>query len=149
MTVPALVSIAVDADGYCWRVFDDGTWSMCPTNPDNSPVPTPVTFFDRRDSDAWARAVSAAAALGAALAEFDNARDALALARPNGGIPGMSAAEHDAGVTNSWPASKRTPTPRLDLYSVVWEASVHMTDDEIMGFVRGTLADARSEEARS
>lgn len=37
---------AVDAKGYVWRVWDDvDHWSMAPTNPDNSPVPQPVTWF--------------------------------------------------------------------------------------------------------
>ena len=72
----ALLALAVDAKGYCWRVFDDGTWSMCATNPDNEPVPQPVTFYVRQtERDAWARCCSAAATLGAALAEFDNARE--------------------------------------------------------------------------
>lgn len=38
--------IAIDARGYGWRVWDDqAEWSMVPTNPDNSPVPEPVTWF--------------------------------------------------------------------------------------------------------
>jgi hypothetical protein len=38
--------IAVDANGYGWRVWDDQEhWSMVPTNPDNSPIPQPVTWF--------------------------------------------------------------------------------------------------------
>lgn len=37
--------IAMDGDGFWWRVFDDGTWSMCPTNSDNSPVSQPVTYY--------------------------------------------------------------------------------------------------------
>lgn len=38
--------IAVDAKGYGWRVWDDEDhWSMVPTNPDNSPIPQPVTWF--------------------------------------------------------------------------------------------------------
>lgn len=77
MSKSSLIALAVDADGYCWRVFDDGTWSMCPVNADNSPIPTPVTFYVRRDSGAWARACTAAAALGSALAEFENARSSL------------------------------------------------------------------------
>lgn len=36
--------MAVDADGYCWRVYPTH-WSMCPVNPDNEPVPDPVTFY--------------------------------------------------------------------------------------------------------
>lgn len=39
--------IAIDANGFGWRVWDDGTWSMVPTNPDNSPIPQPVTFYER------------------------------------------------------------------------------------------------------
>lgn len=38
--------IAIDAKGYGWRVWNDETfWSMVPTNPDNSPIPEPVTWF--------------------------------------------------------------------------------------------------------
>lgn len=37
--------IAVDAMGYCWRVFPGEFWSMCPVNPDNSPIPRPLTFY--------------------------------------------------------------------------------------------------------
>ena len=38
--------IAIDAHGYGWRVWDDKDyWSMVPTNPDNSPIPQPVTWF--------------------------------------------------------------------------------------------------------
>jgi hypothetical protein len=37
--------LAVDANGYVWRVYDE-FWSMCPVNPDNSPVPEPVTFYE-------------------------------------------------------------------------------------------------------
>lgn len=38
--------IAVDAKGYCWRTWHDNDhWSMCPVNPDNSPIPHPVTWF--------------------------------------------------------------------------------------------------------
>jgi hypothetical protein len=37
--------LAVDANGYVWRVYDE-YWSMCPVNPDNSPIPQPVTFYD-------------------------------------------------------------------------------------------------------
>ena len=39
------MKLAVDADGFCWRVFEDGTWSMARTNPDNSPIPQPVTYY--------------------------------------------------------------------------------------------------------
>ena len=75
MTPPML---AVDAAGYCWRVFEDGTWSTCPTNPDNSPIPMPVTFYVPVGAPDWARLCAAAANLGAAFAEMDNARAALA-----------------------------------------------------------------------
>lgn len=38
--------IAVDAKGYGWRVWNGSDyWSMVPTNPDNSPIPQPVTWF--------------------------------------------------------------------------------------------------------
>lgn len=36
--------LAVDAHGYVWRVYRDG-WSMAPQNPDNNPVPQPVTYY--------------------------------------------------------------------------------------------------------
>jgi YD repeat-containing protein len=39
--------LAVDAKGYVWRVYDDGHWSMAPSNPDNSPVPEPITYYVR------------------------------------------------------------------------------------------------------
>lgn len=76
--VPPL--LAVDADGYCWRVFEDG-WSMAPNNPDNEPIPQPVTFYVPFDGGELDEAMAAAAALGAALARFDNARDALVRAQ--------------------------------------------------------------------
>lgn len=38
--------IAIDAEGFGWRVWDDADhWSMVPTNPDNEPIPHPVTWF--------------------------------------------------------------------------------------------------------
>lgn len=38
--------LAVDANGFVWRVWDDEPhWSMAPTNPDNEPIPQPVTWF--------------------------------------------------------------------------------------------------------
>jgi hypothetical protein len=37
--------LAVDAKGYVWRVYNDGHWSMAPSNPDNSPVPEPITYY--------------------------------------------------------------------------------------------------------
>lgn len=43
--------IAVDAKGYVWRAYGDdagtlaGYWSMTPVNPDNSPIPRPVTYY--------------------------------------------------------------------------------------------------------
>lgn len=37
--------LAVDADGFVWWHHADGTWSMARTNPDNSPIPQPVTYF--------------------------------------------------------------------------------------------------------
>lgn len=38
--------IAIDANGYGWRVWDNEEyWSMVPTNPDNGPIPQPVTWF--------------------------------------------------------------------------------------------------------
>lgn len=38
--------LAVDADGYVWWVNSDDTWSMVRTNPDNSPIPHPVTYYE-------------------------------------------------------------------------------------------------------
>lgn len=44
MTLPDVV--AIDANGYWWRVWgEDPMWSMVPTNPDNSPIPEPVTYY--------------------------------------------------------------------------------------------------------
>lgn len=44
MTLPD--AVAIDANGYWWRVWgEDPAWSMVPTNPDNSPIPEPVTFY--------------------------------------------------------------------------------------------------------
>lgn len=41
-----LPTVAIDANGYWWRVWgEDPMWSMCPTNPDNSPIPEPVKFY--------------------------------------------------------------------------------------------------------
>jgi hypothetical protein len=37
--------LAVDAEGYVWRVYPDGTWSMAPVDPGNRMVPRPVTFY--------------------------------------------------------------------------------------------------------
>lgn len=38
--------IGVDAKGYVWRAYtDEEFWSMAPTNPDNSPIPQPVTYY--------------------------------------------------------------------------------------------------------
>lgn len=38
--------IAIDANGYGWRVWDGyDSWSMVPTNSNNDPVPEPVTWF--------------------------------------------------------------------------------------------------------
>lgn len=46
--------IAIDAKGYGWRVWDDqpDMWSMVPQNPDNSPIPKPLTWFVRANSQA-------------------------------------------------------------------------------------------------
>lgn len=45
--------LAVDANGYVWRVYPE-YWSMCPVNPDNEPVPEPVTFYAPIEHG-WAR----------------------------------------------------------------------------------------------
>ncbi len=39
--------IAIDAKGYGWRQWDEhpDMWSMVPQNPDNSPIPKPLTWF--------------------------------------------------------------------------------------------------------
>lgn len=42
--------IAIDAKGFGWRVWDHSDyWSMVPQNPDNSPVPEPLTWFVRQE----------------------------------------------------------------------------------------------------
>ena len=42
--------LAVDADGYVWRIFDDEfsgeLWSVATVNLDNSPTPEPVIFYE-------------------------------------------------------------------------------------------------------
>ena len=39
-------AVAIDANGYWWRVWgEDPMWSMVPVNPDNSPIPEPVTLY--------------------------------------------------------------------------------------------------------
>ena len=83
MTLPD--RIGIDANGYGWRAWDDLTlddkpvYSMVPQNPDNSPIPEPVTWYipvgTVEPSAEWASLCRAAAALGAAFAEFENARD--------------------------------------------------------------------------
>lgn len=38
--------LAVDGKGYVWRAYtDEEFWSMAPTNPDNSPIPEPITYY--------------------------------------------------------------------------------------------------------
>lgn len=37
--------LAVDANGFVWWAHEDGSWSMARTNPDNKPVPQPVTYY--------------------------------------------------------------------------------------------------------
>jgi hypothetical protein len=37
--------ILVDAAGYVWRDFGEGYLSMAPSNPDNEPLPEPVTVY--------------------------------------------------------------------------------------------------------
>lgn len=57
--------IAVDAKGYGWRVWDGSDfWSMVPTNPDNSPIPKPVTWFVPVPSKEEAELDAVATALG-------------------------------------------------------------------------------------
>lgn len=49
--------LAVDANGYVWHVYGEH-WSMARTNPDNSPVPQPVTYYVPVVSDASAQVVT-------------------------------------------------------------------------------------------
>jgi hypothetical protein len=90
--------LAVDAEGYCWRVFPDGTWSMARINPDNSPIPQPVTHFEPLDRLMRAREAAHLNGL-----ERDEANDRLAqIARIlNGSI---SAATLDAARKLARPA---------------------------------------------
>lgn len=44
-TVSDTRSLAVDADGYVWRINEDGSHSMARTNPDNSTTPLPLTYY--------------------------------------------------------------------------------------------------------
>lgn len=44
--------LAVDAEGYVWWHLEEGHWSMARTNPDNSPIPQPVTYYEPRSPDA-------------------------------------------------------------------------------------------------
>lgn len=37
--------LAVDANGYVWWVYGDA-FAMVSTNPDNSPIPFPVTYYE-------------------------------------------------------------------------------------------------------
>ena len=84
--------LAVDADGYCWRVFDpDGVgieeemWSMCPVNPDNEPIPQPVIYYvpmpdGAEDSNEYSPAFQAEyrRLWLAASAEIDHLKDRIA-----------------------------------------------------------------------
>lgn len=54
MTTDLPPRLAVDAEGYCWRVWPD-SWSMARINPDNSPIPEPVTFYVPESAVAAAR----------------------------------------------------------------------------------------------
>lgn len=79
------IRIGVDRNGYVWRDFGDEALSMAPSNPDNEPIPGPISWYLPPASDvqtaAWHRLMNAAIGLGEALAEFDNARDAYAESR--------------------------------------------------------------------
>lgn len=44
--------LAVDANGYCWRVYPEH-WSMARTNPDNEPIPEPITYYEPVGSVDW------------------------------------------------------------------------------------------------
>lgn len=48
--------LAIDADGYVWRVYNDGRWSMARINPDNSPIPQPVTYYEPAPPLPWCNA---------------------------------------------------------------------------------------------
>ncbi len=37
--------LAVDAAGFVWWHNPDDTWSMARTNPDNTPIPHPITYY--------------------------------------------------------------------------------------------------------
>lgn len=81
------IRIGVDRNGYVWRDFGDEALSMAPSNPDNEPIPGPIQWYTPSDGPdvskaiAWGRLTDAAVMLGAAFAEFDNARDAYAESR--------------------------------------------------------------------
>lgn len=46
--------LAVDANGFVWRVYPEG-WSMAPNNPDNEPIPGPITYYVPEDPDSKVR----------------------------------------------------------------------------------------------
>ena len=67
--------IAVDAKGYVWRAYTDKEfWSMAPTNPDNSPIPEPITYYvpEREVEDARARDAMLHERVRAKLARLDS-----------------------------------------------------------------------------
>ena len=44
--------ILVDGTGFVWRDFGEGYLSMCPGNPDNEPLPEPITAYVPENSGA-------------------------------------------------------------------------------------------------
>ncbi|MGH7486717.1 MAG: hypothetical protein ACREMY_14120, partial [bacterium] len=46
--------LAIDGRGFVWRVFAEH-WSMAPSNPDNEPIPEPITYYLPEDRDAEER----------------------------------------------------------------------------------------------
>jgi hypothetical protein len=56
--------LAVDANGYVWRAYlNEGYWSMAPVNPDNSPIPEPITYYAPVGTGTRAECEAAAAAI--------------------------------------------------------------------------------------
>lgn len=48
--------------------------------------------------------------------------------------------------TQSAPAKKTVPTPHLDLYTAVGSASQHLSDEQIIEYVKATLRDIHRED---
>lgn len=60
--------IVVDAKGFYWRDFGE-FYSMCPVNPDNSPIPQPVVYYVPAGAKGTDRFGALRAAIGLASAE--------------------------------------------------------------------------------